>query len=745
MNSSISKFLNPFSPSIWFRSVVIGIVALLLPVVTLWQTSGHLVKAYTSIWGETVGEGPGGVAVYPLTDKDYDSNRESNTVNVIEGTNYPMTFNGVIKRSTPPPTPNPGTGAIRIDAPGEGISYQSLSERWDSDGVTIMAWVYLANNQDGDVTLFLVRGAGILYLRGGSQRILKIYTGNSQSSTNDTHIPLQEWHHFALVRVGGTRTWRAYLDGVLDFSGDALVEPTDNPLPMFGNNSYGEWLDGRIAAGKIWRATLSTAEIQSEMGSYAPLRTANIWSVVPMRVHTDLTDQSGMGNTPTATGTLSTEEGPPLESIVSLSGHVAYADTVTPGRNVVMALTAPFLTTETTTSDINGNYTFANVSAGYDYTVTPSKTGDVNGISPFDATLVLRDVAAGGGTLSPNQQIAADTNGNGLVTSFDATQILRYVAAGGQTVDTGEAGNWKINPPFRSYAPLLSSIGNENYVAMLVGEVSGNWTPPSVLAEPDQSEKDAWKQSEPITLPIMPPQDAGDSRPDAAFAPIDLSMPTNATASNGSTVVIPVTMANSNTISGYQFAVTFDPTVLQPANPAVTTAGTLSSTFNVVSDVNTSGRLGISAAGGNNTITGAGTLINLSFTVAGGPQSTTNLNFTNIRFEDIVGNQILPVNATNGVFTVLGPTSAGVAVTGRVLSSTGRGIYGARVLLIDPNGNPRRALTNPFGYYRFENLPVGETYVLTVQSKRFTFSVPSRVISLEDYMPDVDFTADPQD
>ena len=221
---------------------------------------------------------------------------------------------------SPTPTPTPVvsvTGSIRIDAEGEGVEYNNQLTEWDAGGITMMAWVYVVHDRSGgiptadaDMPIITVRGAGILYLRNMK---LRIYTGDSQSWDNNTFIPLSEWHHFALVRVGGTHRWRAYVDGVLDIEHDALVEPSGDPRPYFGTNQYAEWLDGRIAAGKIWLATLTTAEIQAEMGSCIPVRTANIWSVVPMRVHTDLADRSGQGNTPVAMGKLSTEEGPPWQ------------------------------------------------------------------------------------------------------------------------------------------------------------------------------------------------------------------------------------------------------------------------------------------------------------------------------------------------------------------------------------------------------------------------------------------------
>jgi hypothetical protein len=79
----------------------------------------------------------------------------------------------------------------------------------------------------------------------------------------------------------------------------------------------------------------------------------------------------------------------------------------------------------------------------------PSKTRDVNGITSFNAALVLRHAAAGAnGTLTPNQRIAADTNNSGTITLFDATQILRFVAADGQTNATGTVANGTQNVLF---------------------------------------------------------------------------------------------------------------------------------------------------------------------------------------------------------------------------------------------------------------------------------------------------------
>jgi hypothetical protein len=118
-----------------------------------------------------------------------------------------------------------------------------------------------------------------------------------------------------------------------------------------------------------------------------------------------------------------------------------------------------------------GAYSLTGFGAG-NYTVTPSKTGGVNSITSFDAAKIAQHVAATN-TLSGNALIVADVSGNGVVSSFDAAQIARYVTS---TPPFGLAGTWKFVPVSRSYASVTGSIAGENFTALLMGEVSGNWT-----------------------------------------------------------------------------------------------------------------------------------------------------------------------------------------------------------------------------------------------------------------------------
>jgi CSLREA domain-containing protein len=295
-------------------------------------------------------------------------------------------------------------------------------------------------------------------------------------------------------------------------------------------------------------------------------------------------------------------------STTSIIGSVIYAITqVNQSQKTVPGVTvsATGASSASDTTDSSGNYSIENLAAGGQYTVTSTKSG-ANGITAFDATLVLRHVAANGqgvNALSANQQKAADTSSDNSVTAFDATQILRYVAANAPSANTGQTGNWKFTPPSHNYQSLSNSLAGENFEAVLVGEVSGDWAAP---ANPAASESEVANQDETA----------------AKFATneTEISLPINASVGNDGYIVVPVELSNytGKTISSFTFDVTFNPNVLQPdfAEP-VDSSGTLSQELMIVSDTAQPGRIGIAAAdvNANGGFSTGGTLIKLRFRV----------------------------------------------------------------------------------------------------------------------------------
>ncbi|MDQ4122784.1 MAG: carboxypeptidase-like regulatory domain-containing protein [Acidobacteriota bacterium] len=90
--------------------------------------------------------------------------------------------------------------------------------------------------------------------------------------------------------------------------------------------------------------------------------------------------------------------------------------------------------------------------------------------------------------------------------------------------------------------------------------------------------------------------------------------------------------------------------------------------------------------------------------------------------------------------SVFAPTAASVTISGRVLAPSHKGVGNARVYLTDQQGNTRSALTNPLGYYRFEDVAVGETYVLNVFSKRHVFQ--PQVVNVTEELSGLNFIAE---
>lgn len=88
------------------------------------------------------------------------------------------------------------------------------------------------------------------------------------------------------------------------------------------------------------------------------------------------------------------------------------------------------------------------------------------------------------------------------------------------------------------------------------------------------------------------------------------------------------------------------------------------------------------------------------------------------------------------------PTAASGSISGRVRTPDGRGIQNA-VVTIEGGGlaSPVTVVTSSFGMYRFDNIPAGQTYVVTVKAKRFAFEMPSRTVSVTDDLAGVDFVA----
>lgn len=86
------------------------------------------------------------------------------------------------------------------------------------------------------------------------------------------------------------------------------------------------------------------------------------------------------------------------------------------------------------------------------------------------------------------------------------------------------------------------------------------------------------------------------------------------------------------------------------------------------------------------------------------------------------------------------PTAAGVPVSGRILNGKNNGVGRAIVSITDEFGVTKTARTNSFGYYRFEDVPVGRFYTVNVTGKGIVFT--PKLISVDNSIENLDFYVD---
>lgn len=96
-------------------------------------------------------------------------------------------------------------------------------------------------------------------------------------------------------------------------------------------------------------------------------------------------------------------------------------------------------------------------------------------------------------------------------------------------------------------------------------------------------------------------------------------------------------------------------------------------------------------------------------------------------------------NSSPFVQTVGVGTAASVPVGGRVTNGDGRGISKAVVIMVDASGTEHFAITNPFGYYRFVDVPAGQSYLFTVSAKGYTFIQQSVLRTINEETDDINF------
>lgn len=145
--------------------------------------------------------------------------------------------------------------------------------------------------------------------------------------------------------------------------------------------------------------------------------------------------------------------------------------------------------------------------------------------------------------------------------------------------------------------------------------------------------------------------------------------------------------------------------------------------------------------------TGGDFAVTQSVIGSGGGQNSNGGTFA---VDGTIGQPVAGENSAGGAFAVGGgfwtvefaPTAAAAFVSGRVISPRGNGIRNVVVRMVDQNGEERVKLTGAEGRFRFDDVPIGATYVFSIRSQRSFFSQPTLIRSIVGDVEDIVFITD---
>ena len=185
-----------------------------------------------------------------------------------------------------------------------------------------------------------------------------------------------------------------------------------------------------------------------------------------------------------------------------ISGQVRYYSNGLPVSGATVLLSGS--TTASVQTDAAGHFAFSGL-GGCNFHVELQKLGDENaGISALDAAHTLQAVASLR-TLDPTQRLACDVTGNGALSALDATLILQQRVGFISRFPVGQAcaSDWLFvptpaaapnqhliqpqnmaavntcQPGAIEFTPLTGQVVNQDFAAVLIGDCTGNWQPPT--------------------------------------------------------------------------------------------------------------------------------------------------------------------------------------------------------------------------------------------------------------------------
>lgn len=116
----------------------------------------------------------------------------------------------------------------------------------------------------------------------------------------------------------------------------------------------------------------------------------------------------------------------------------------------------------------------------------------------------------------------------------------------------------------------------------------------------------------------------------------------------------------------------------------------------------------------------------------------------NLYIYDDTGSDVGTLASWSLMLETVTATSAPVELSGRVVTGYGAGIKNVAITVQGGDTTkPITVITGTFGRYAIKGLSAGQSYIVSVGAKKYVFTDPVRIVSLDDNVTDLDFVASP--
>lgn len=311
--------------------------------------------------------------------------------------------------------------------------------------------------------------------------------------------------------------------------------------------------------------------------------------------------------------------------------------------------------------------------------------------------------------------------GDGLVLSNDVTAVRNFVLGTAQPATPSQFQRADVN--------LVNNIpcGNGQLEAgdvtvirqMVLGVISS--TSPAcgptapVAATPTPTPASGTPTPTPVSATPTPTPATREVRTSISFGDV--------VGAPGQIVTVPVVLEATGAEASMSFTMNFDASALTFVDAALT--GDTSSGVHLALNAERSaaGQVGLLADSTSAYAAGRWSVALLRFAINPAADGEHLIRFTNevapTSVSDAMG-YLITSDYAGGKVVVNRNAAAGV--NGRVTNANGQGVRGAVVSLRSADGSVRTVTTGSFGFYTFDGLSIGETYTLSVSSKRFRFA-----------------------